>query len=1486
MKLTTFSATSIDIDGDGRTELCSFSSGGDMRLYNNTASSLVLTKTITCGDVHLFDNHGPHFADINGDGYMDLVRIDTYSPGTSVGSWNAYYYTGNALEYTSEPEGTPLYGYEGVLFMDLNRDGLSDVLVLSGNYLRTGINRKNGVFDFSGASPLPVPSGFNIIPCSLKDYVLRSRFVSVDQSGTVKTFNFTDDRSSGRLVGNVTDSYGNKEYLLYRNMAEQTEVYGNDAYIPTLSQGYYRLIAPLNLLWQDWVAGDVITSSRSYGYSDLVANHKRGFGICGFGKVEGNDNINQVCTLTEYDPERFGIVKSVKDSLMVDPPSGNLPRVFQTVVNTYTDVNYTYRKLVPRLTGTVSTDALTGIISTQTIRYTDYDLPSYVSQSRRIGESGTKQVTSQSFTYENTTSVSRYILGSGMRKLSTATKNDDGTFWKRQEDYSYNSVGQPVSIAYSEGPYNSGTTKTLEKHFTYDSHGKVLTEKSAKYNTTSYYGWTYTYDSNGRYLTSKTDAIGLKTQYSNYDKFGNPQTVKDYNRNKTTTHTYDAWGNLVRTVHPDGSIDSVQRRWGGAGLYTIKTKSTGKPDRIVHYDALEREIRKGEMRFDGHWGYTDKTYNAKGQLVAESLPYKDTTWTSSYWNAYTYDVYGRPTKKQYASGKVTTYSYSGTTTTTVDEGQTYYQVTDASGNVTQDRSYYGNVNYTYRDDGQLASISTTQQGQTITYSYDNLGRRTGVSDPNSGTRTTAYQWNSDGSSVVTETNPNGSVVTSYDQYGRVTNINYPGRFSTAYTYNSRGELTGETSTHGVSKSYSYDQYGRLSIHKESAPGIPLFAKYISYGPGSNLSAIYYSDESQSITSEHYIYQNGHNVATLLPDNTEVIRIRDENSLGQVTRATSGGNTETTMVTRRYEFDDYGYPTRRFFGLLTGTAPDDEVYTDESYSFNHNTGNLQRRNSLRFNETFSYDFVNRLYGNTASNYWYGINGNISWRNDGGQQTFQATGSDGYKLTSLRARTDSLVAPRSQTISYTGFDRPDVITEGDRTCRFTYDASRSRVRTVIAEGDSTILKRWYAGGNYEKDSTAAGITERIYLGGDAYSAPAVLVRRTNRPDTFFSIGRDYQGSITYLRSKDGQESYEYNYDPWGNVRYADGDTLALSYRQVPELFLGRGYTGHEHLPYFGLINMNARLYDPVTTRFLSPDPFVSIPSDYQSWNRYAYCLNNPLKYTDPSGEFFVIDSFLIGLLTGGWKRAKQMAKNDLKLWGGLFVVDKNKGFWGGALELLSRFFYQGEQTLLGFLAAQAMNTWRLYGGVDSVDYLHGATVVSTYKGDWGAFTLGSYIMGGYELKADNSNGYFQHEFGHYLQSQVYGPLYLMKVAIPSIGSKNDSTSPHYKNPVEQDANIRAFKYFKKYYSESFDSYDSSGKYNGAWRWDKSTDGKYANPIEGMDWLNYDSNRVNNDRILSASPMGLNWYDIPLAIFPTHILGETIGGIINMVNYNEVY
>jgi RHS repeat-associated protein len=75
-----------------------------------------------------------------------------------------------------------------------------------------------------------------------------------------------------------------------------------------------------------------------------------------------------------------------------------------------------------------------------------------------------------------------------------------------------------------------------------------------------------------------------------------------------------------------------------------------------------------------------------------------------------------------------------------------------------------------------------------------------------------------------------------------------------------------------------------------------------------------------------------------------------------------------------------------------------------------------------------------------------------------------------------------------------------------------------------------------------------------------------------------------------------------------------TNALANLNAMQPRFDRGYTGHEHMAGFGLINMNGRLYDQ---RFLSPDNVVQSPGNAQNYNRYSYCMNNPLMYVDPTG-----------------------------------------------------------------------------------------------------------------------------------------------------------------------------------------------------------------------------------------------------------------------------
>jgi len=121
------------------------------------------------------------------------------------------------------------------------------------------------------------------------------------------------------------------------------------------------------------------------------------------------------------------------------------------------------------------------------------------------------------------------------------------------------------------------------------------------------------------------------------------------------------------------------------------------------------------------------------------------------------------------------------------------------------------------------------------------------------------------------------------------------------------------------------------------------------------------------------------------------------------------------------------------------------------------------------------------------------------------------------------------------------------------------------------------------------------------------------RTGNVDSLFYVCTDHLGSITALVNEQGTVVERHSYDAWGRERNPND----WSSYTVAAGRLDRGYTTHEHLREFGLINMNGRVYDPILGRMLSPDNDVQNPFDSQNYNRYTYCLNNPLILIDPTG-----------------------------------------------------------------------------------------------------------------------------------------------------------------------------------------------------------------------------------------------------------------------------
>ena len=123
-------------------------------------------------------------------------------------------------------------------------------------------------------------------------------------------------------------------------------------------------------------------------------------------------------------------------------------------------------------------------------------------------------------------------------------------------------------------------------------------------------------------------------------------------------------------------------------------------------------------------------------------------------------------------------------------------------------------------------------------------------------------------------------------------------------------------------------------------------------------------------------------------------------------------------------------------------------------------------------------------------------------------------------------------------------------------------------------------------------------------------------------------DHLGSIRMITTDTGAISLGvHNYYPYGTEQsmfyqeeYNFGGTGGI--RPEPARFTGHyrdfnGYWNFDNTDY--LDYMHARFYDPQQERFLSPDPKQSGKTTLpQSWNRYAYAMDNPLTLLDPDGR----------------------------------------------------------------------------------------------------------------------------------------------------------------------------------------------------------------------------------------------------------------------------
>ena len=747
----------------------------------------------------------------------------------------------------------------------------------------------------------------------------------------------------------------------------------------------------------------------------------------------------------------------------------------------------------------------------------------------------------------------------------------------------------------------------------------------------SEYGINYKY----RYKTKSIDEIGREVVCKYDDNFGILKSTIDHN-NKITRIENKPFGVESTMLLPDGMKTVKVLRWSENNKYAPENssyycweKSVGKAESMVFYHKSGCELRTVTFDINGKAVIVDKEYDDFGNLKRESYPYyenEDKLFVSNV-----YDSYNRIVETAYPGGNKVSYMYDGnnvhTESVTAEALKKYSKASyNVMGWMTSIVDNGGNeVEYEYYSDGKLKSAQIGENKLTrISVTYDNRGNRASVYDPNCGKM--SYKYDALGN-LRKVSNEQYAVEMEYDVLGRMmvrkeSDLRYNKRSVVRWEYSCSngydGLLNCVTSSKGHQIEYAYDNKFRLKYKIETIMGKKYKTDY-SYDEANRVSSISYP--SGLCVSKKY--SNSGYERMVCDDKTGTVLWKTDktNSNGCITECQFGNGLKS-----RYSYNPYS-------GMLEKieTNKDDISVQNLSYSYDGIGNMLYRCDANGYNcEEFEYDCYDRLTkiilnGDVKGKTDYCKNGNISKKEaDGVNVLYNAIYAIDKPNAILSANSDDekMYERFGYSIEYSTYDNVVAINAENKSLSINYGCDNNRIFMRSNVGGKVKTKAYVGNCEYiEEDGVTTVLT---YLEGPM----GVFAVHVNDGDESINyIHKDNLGSWSVITDEDGRVLWKLSFDAWGNMRDPekwedDADEMSMLY--------DRGFTGHEHLCGFGLINMNGRLYDPLISMMLSPDNNIQMPQSSQNFNRYSYCLNNPLKYNDPSGEF--VESIAFGIVGG--------------------------------------------------------------------------------------------------------------------------------------------------------------------------------------------------------------------------------------------------------------
>lgn len=1185
-----------DINLDGMADLLVCTSNGFYIYWNNAGEF---------SDSNRY--HGTNFnncsvlemGDVNGDGLADLIInkknssnwLCAVNQGTVTEPFN--FYNIAFLDSIGANNNNKNEAY--CIVQDLDNDGMSDLLVgmsfYNGNNFLSAqfviLKSQGALFTYLDSSHFPTKATFPSLGKIVQgdfdgDGVTEivyygGAFHSASTDVAWRVLKPDGFSPSTNRITSVTDGLGTKQKIEYALLT-------NDDVYQRTSASVFPLLtmrAALPVVKRTETIAGTDTLWTNFKYKDAIF-HWQGKGLLGFKNRTTSSHTG---------------LKSVEQFAV----NNNYYVLHKTSERTYTSngtlwktdsIHTTFTPIAPKsffehINYVRSEDDENGYIDISSYGYDAYGNLDYKEANDELFNTETEA------TFWESTAPGKYIKN---LPLVAETVKSVGTLNEEEEErivYTRdNLTGQPLSCK----TYRNNNLLQTDL-YTYNPCGQVLTHTVVNGASTDSLTTTYNYNTSGL-LTRVTDPMGLATVYT-YNSNGLLYTEKDH-INLSTFHLYD---DMLREKKVYNVISSLESTIGTGdyanSVYKVTETRKGEPTQITYYDGLERKVAEAQQRFDGRWLYTDYKYLPTGQLGFVSFPHT-TASVSSTGTFNTYDAYGRMTSQTDSNNKTSTWSYAPYEVTSTIDGitkTTYYANRDVISSI-EDNSGYAD----FDTDAAARVRSVYHNGKETTVDYDDFGRITQTTDMIGVTRNYTYDANGNPLSVTQGTS---SRTTQYDKYGRLLSQTFHDAgmtdVQTTYTYNAKNQLVSDSSRNHV-YTYEYDNYGRLKKENRRIVGndtesISLTYTYNTNGQLGTKKAVL---GTTGVTlTEKYTFANGWRTAITVNDSL-VWHLDEEDDKGMTL------STSNLMDTLAWNYDVYGH-------LLAQNVTGEHTL-QQSYAYNLATGNVTTWNG----GTCTYDEFNRLtqWGTFLTS--YDDEGNILSKTPIGEMRY-----DGFQLESARVNNQLAISQYQCDLEYLrSIERPRSIQENNKRVEFEYDGDRQRVWMnmlyVNSHTPDTLGIRYYVSDNYEiNQKNGTFKIHYYYVGGTPYDAPAVVLVENAVP-TIYQIYRDNIGSIVMYASRNETQRLKYN--PWGMRLYQTVGNLPIPPTYVNEntRFI-RTYTGHEEIPFFGLLNANARLYNPYLGRFMSPDPLLAMSGDPLEFNPYVYARNNPLSYVDQDGEF---------------------------------------------------------------------------------------------------------------------------------------------------------------------------------------------------------------------------------------------------------------------------